>query len=98
MSTSSEFSTLRQLGAGTSGLVRLVRRRADQKLYALKELDLPHDQREAAAVLQETHILAALEHPFIVRYYDSFVEHNKLFLVRTIVSRCRVGLASCSPP
>jgi serine/threonine protein kinase len=42
---------------------------------------MPHDQGEANAVLQEVHILASLEHPFIVRYYDSFVEMRKLFLV-----------------
>ena len=81
-STNADFQQIRQLGAGCSGVVRLVRRRADQKLYALKELELPHNPGEAAAALQETHILAALEHPFIVRYYDSFVEQRKLFLVR----------------
>ena len=42
---------------------------------------MPHEQAEANAVLQEVHILASLEHPFIVRYYDSFVETRKLFLV-----------------
>ena len=31
--------------------------------------------------MQETHILASLEHPFIVRYYDSFVELRRLVLV-----------------
>ena len=81
-STNADFQQIRQLGAGCSGVVRLVRRKADQKLYALKELELPHNPGEAAAALQETHILAALEHPFIVRYYDSFVEQRKLFLVR----------------
>ena len=38
-------------------------------------------QVEANAVLQEVHILASLEHPFIIRYYDSFLETRKLFLV-----------------
>ena len=42
---------------------------------------MPSDQGEASAVLQEVHILASLEHPFIVRYFDSFVETRKLFLV-----------------
>ena len=40
-----------------------------------------HEEAEAASVQQEVHILASLEHPFIVRYYDSFVESHKLFLV-----------------
>ena len=42
---------------------------------------MPADQGEASAVIQEIHILASLEHPFIVRYYDSFIEERKLFLV-----------------
>ncbi len=76
-----DFVSQKQLGAGASGVVRLVRRRADNRLYALKELDLPSDHGEAAAMLQESHILAAIEHPFVIRYYDSFVEHRKLYLI-----------------
>ena len=80
-SGTTDFTEIRQLGRGVSGSASLVRRHADQKLYALKELDLPAEQGEASAVLQEVHILASLEHPFIVRYYDSFVEVRRLFLV-----------------
>ena len=76
-----DFVIMRSLGAGTGGVCRLVRRRADQKLYALKELDMPSDHCEASAVIQEIHILASLEHPYIVRYYDSFIQERKLFLV-----------------
>ena len=42
---------------------------------------MPNDPNEASAVIQEVHILASLQHPFIVRYFDSFVERSKLFLV-----------------
>ena len=76
-----DFKQLKQIGAGCGGTVKLALRKADNKLYALKELELPRDPQEAAAVLQETHILASLDHPFIVRYYDSFVELHKLFMV-----------------
>ena len=81
MSTQADFATVKQLGQGCGGICRLVRRKADNRLYALKELEMPGDPAEANAVLQEVHILASLEHPFIVRYYDSFVETRKLFLV-----------------
>ena len=80
-STASDFVTVKQLGQGCSGICRLVRRRADNRLYALKELEMPADPAESSAVLQEVHILASLEHPFIVRYFDSFVEMRTLFLV-----------------
>ena len=78
---SAAFTHMKQIGAGCGGTVKLARRKADNKLYALKELELPRDPQEAAAVLQETHILASLDHPFIVRYYDCFVESQKLFMV-----------------
>ena len=68
---SAAFTHLKQIGAGCGGTVKLARRKADNKLYALKELELPRDPQEAASVLQETHILASLDHPFIVRYYDA---------------------------
>ena len=47
---------------------------------------MPNGQAEALAVLQEVHILASLEHPFIIRYYDSFVDERKLFLVMEYAS------------
>ena len=78
---SAAFTHMKQIGAGCGGTVKLARRRADNKLYALKELELPRDPQEAAAVMSETHILASLDHPFIVRYYDCFVESQKLFMV-----------------
>ena len=55
---SAAFTHMKQIGAGCGGTVKLARRKADNKLYALKELELPRDPQEAAAVLQETHILA----------------------------------------
>lgn len=76
-----DFLILRSLGAGTGGVCRLARRRADGKLYALKELEMPAEHSAASSVMQEIHILASLEHPYIVRYYDSFIEERKLFLV-----------------
>jgi len=79
--SSADFVPQKHLGTGVSGVVRLARRIADGRLYALKELELPRDSSEAAAILQESHILASVEHPFVIRYYDSFVEHSKLYLV-----------------
>ena len=49
---SAAFTHLKQIGAGCGGTVKLARRKADNKLYALKELELPRDPQEAASVLQ----------------------------------------------
>ena len=81
MSSQSDFTVVKQLGQGMGGICNLARRNADKRLYALKELHMPNDPNEASAVIQEVHILASLQHPFIVRYFDSFVERSKLFLV-----------------
>ena len=48
---SAAFTHLKQIGAGCGGTVKLARRKADNKLYALKELELPRDPQEAASVL-----------------------------------------------
>ena len=48
-----DFAIVKALGQGVSGICRLVRRSADARLYALKELEMPSDQGEASAVLQE---------------------------------------------
>lgn len=43
-SGTADFTELKQLGQGVSGICRLARRNADQRLYALKELDMPTEQ------------------------------------------------------
>ena len=85
MSSSNDFTTVKQLGQGCGGICILARRHADKRLYALKQLEMPVDHSEAAEVLQECHILASLEHPFIVKYFDSFVEVHKLYLVMDMI-------------
>ena len=80
MSSVADFVPQRHLGSGASGVVRLARRIADGRLYALKELQMPRNPNEASAMLQESHILASIEHPFVIRYYDSFVDNSSLTL------------------
>ena len=60
MTSLADFTIVKALGQGVSGICRLVRRSADARLYALKELEMPSDQGEASAVLQEVHILMVL--------------------------------------
>jgi serine/threonine protein kinase len=81
MSSVADFVPQSHLGSGASGVVRLVRRKADGRLYALKELEMPRGSSEVATMLQESHILASVDHPFVIRYYDSFVELSRLYLV-----------------
>jgi serine/threonine protein kinase len=46
-----------------------------RQLYALKEIDLQGmSRREQEECIKETQILSGLESPYIVKYYDSFLE------------------------
>ena len=47
MTSSNAFQQVKLLGQGMGGVCNLVRRRADQRLYALKEMPLPADEGEA---------------------------------------------------
>mmetsp|Transcript_859 Transcript_859/g.1418 ORF Transcript_859/g.1418 Transcript_859/m.1418 type:complete len:591 (-) Transcript_859:204-1976(-) len=76
-----DFAVLKELGRGCGGAVHLARRKADQRLYALKSLTLPVKADAVSRVLREVHILASFENPFVVRYFDSFLHEGRCVLV-----------------
>ena len=58
-----------------------VRRLADNKPYVIKNvriIDL--SRREQAEAINEVQILAQLDSAFVVKYYDSFIEKDCLFI------------------
>ena len=60
----------------------LVRRLADSRQVVIKQIpvdDLGKDERFAA--LNEVKVLAMLEHPNIIAYYDNFVDQKSLMIV-----------------
>lgn len=64
-----------KLGAGTFGTVYKVIRKADGLEYALKEIDLvsmsPQEQEDC---IKESQLMAALDSPYITKFYDSFLQ------------------------
>jgi len=69
-----DFTLVSRLGAGTGGQVHLARRGTDQKLYAIKEMHTTlHDARY---IMREVNMIAMLESPFVLRYYDSFLHED----------------------
>lgn len=83
MSVCADFAFERKLGAGANGSVFHVRRVADQQEYALKQIDgfdelAPPAQ---ATVLREVKLLAAVDHPHVVSYMESFIEDGRLHIV-----------------
>lgn len=75
------FSTCFFLNIGAYGTAVLYRRRDDDSLVILKEInmhDLSASERQMA--LNEVKVLAMLDHPNIISYYDSFEEDGVLMI------------------
>ncbi len=70
------------IGNGSFGTVFKVLRKADGLTYAMKEIDLAGmSRKEQAECIQESRILAALDSPHIIQYYDAFLENGCLCLI-----------------
>ena len=77
-----DFEVLNKLGQGSFGTVFKVRRKVDKNLYVMKIINISQmDRRGQQEAINEVKILASLDSPYIVKYYDSFVEDKKLHIV-----------------
>jgi serine/threonine protein kinase len=64
-----------ELGTGSFGTVCKAVRKADGQQYALKEVDLrAMSAQEQEDCIKECSVLASLDSPYIIRFYDSFLE------------------------
>ena len=78
----SEYEWLEVLGEGSSGEVTKVRKHIDGWVYAMKKSKkrlFTKSERECA--LQEVFVLVAIQSPFIVRYYHSFIQESHLHIL-----------------
>jgi NIMA (never in mitosis gene a)-related kinase len=65
----------KQLGKGAFGSVRIVTRKEDKKIYAMKSVNIGKlDNTEKEASLNEVRILASLNHPNIIGYKEAFYD------------------------
>ena len=72
-----EFEILKDIGKGSFGLVLLVRRLLDNKIYALKRVKLSKmSNKEKINSLNEIRFLASISHQNIIAYKESFFEDN----------------------
>lgn len=70
-----DFVIQGKLGTGSFGTVYKVARKADGQQYALKEIDLRcMSEQEQEDCIQECSVLAALDSPYIIKFYDSFLQ------------------------
>lgn len=77
-----EFEIQTKLGQGSFGVVYRVRRKKDKQIYVLKQIDFSRMGRQARQdAMKEAILMNKLEHPYVVRFYDSFQTPTKLCIV-----------------
>uniref|UniRef100_A0A914KUZ0 Uncharacterized protein n=1 Tax=Meloidogyne incognita TaxID=6306 RepID=A0A914KUZ0_MELIC len=71
------------IGEGAFGRVQLCQHRETGRYYALKSMYIPKivERRQVQHVHQEKRILQALDHPFIVKLWDTAKDAANLFMV-----------------
>ena len=73
----SNFEILTQLGKGSFGAVYKVLRKTDNKIYAMKIVNIPNlSQKEINNSLNEIRILASIHNPHVVSYHEAFYSEN----------------------
>lgn len=81
-STLKDFDTLGKLGQGSFGIVYKVKRKMDSNVYVMKQIDISKmNSRMKQDAINEGHILSKMNNPYVVKYYDSFIDKNVLCIV-----------------
>lgn len=77
------YSSLQIIGKGASGEVKLVQRKRDGRVYAMKSLIKSEmlKNRQLAHVRAERDILAEADSPWVVKLYTTFQDHVCLYLL-----------------
>lgn len=76
-----DFEVLSRLGSGSFGTVYKVRRIVDENMYVIKNVRIIElSFKEQSEAINEVQILAQLKSPYVVRYYDSFIEKESLHI------------------
>ncbi|XP_052590036.1 serine/threonine-protein kinase Nek10 isoform X3 [Peromyscus californicus insignis] len=96
-----DYAVLDHLGSGAFGCVYKVRKRSGQNLLAMKEVNLHNpafgkdkkdrDSSVRNIVSELTIIKEQLYHPNIVRYYKTFLENDRLYIVMELIEGAPLG-------
>ncbi len=81
--TIDDFSILKVIGKGSYGKVLLVKKKDDDKLFAMKVLKKKYmiKKNQVEHIKTERQILEMMEYAFIIKLKYAFQNHHKLYLV-----------------
>ena len=83
---SDDFELLKKLGQGAFGKVFKVRSKINNKVYAMKKLNIKDireqkGERAYELTINENSILQGLNHPHIIKYYKNFTEGDYMYII-----------------
>ena len=79
---SKEYEILTKIGQGSFGTVFKVRRKSDRQILVMKLIKMQSlSKKNQQDSVSEVKILSSLNSPYIVKYFDSFVENSTLHIV-----------------
>uniref|UniRef100_F6WS34 Protein kinase domain-containing protein n=1 Tax=Ciona intestinalis TaxID=7719 RepID=F6WS34_CIOIN len=75
------FEKIRMVGKGAFGTAVLYKKKDDNSLVVLKEINMSElNSQERQMAMNETRVLAMLNHPNIICYYDTFEDNGVLMI------------------
>ena len=78
----SNFTIEKELGKGNFGSVYLVTSKLTKKVYALKEIiGEMYNGAQKLEVEKEIRLLKDLNHPHVIKYFNSFMENGNFYIV-----------------
>ena len=82
MSKTKDYEMICKIGQGSFGTVFKVRRKSDKQILVMKMIKIPTlSKKYQQESLHEVTILSSLNNPYIVKYYESFVENSTLHII-----------------
>ena len=82
---SDDFEVLRKVGEGAFERVYKVRSKRNNKVYAMKQLNIKkirqNNEKAYQLTINETSFLEGLNHPHIIKYYKNFIEGDFLYII-----------------
>ena len=77
-----EYEIIEEIGKGGFGRVIKVESKSDNKFYAIKEIIIDNEMKDKIKDIQkEANILSKFNNKNIVKYYDSYLDKNKFYIL-----------------